>query len=246
MKHLRKRKETGMEIHGFNKLTLLDYPGHIGCTLFTGRCNFRCPFCQNASLVMAPDTQPLIAEEEVLSVLKKRRGVLEGVCITGGEPTLQPDLPEFLKQIKDLGFLIKLDTNGYLPDVLEQMIEDKLIDYAAMDLKNCRRRYAETAGIKAINLEQIERSVSLLMERAPEKGIEYEFRTTAVKEFHTEEDLAEAGTWIRGAAAWYLQAFKDSGDLICRDLTGYSKEEMHRLAAVISPYASITGLRGID
>lgn len=235
-----------MQIHGFNKLTLLDYPGRMACTLFTGRCNFRCPFCQNASLVLAPDSQPEISEDEIFSLLKKRRGVLEGVCITGGEPTIQPDLPEFLQKVRDLGYLVKLDTNGYLPDILERLIQDGTVDYIAMDLKNCRRRYGETAGLKTPNISNLERSVRLLMELAPEKGIGYEFRTTVVREFHTEIDLAEAGEWIRGASAWYLQAFQDSGDLICPNLTGYDKTQMHRLLQIVKPYAELTALRGID
>ena len=235
-----------MELHGFHKLTLLDYPGYMACTIFTGHCNFRCPFCQNSSLVLNPSSQPLLPEEEVLSVLEKRRGILEGVCLTGGEPTLQPDLERFLRRIRDMGYRIKLDTNGFLPDVLSHLMQEGLLDYIAMDIKNSRARYPETAGIPGLPLEPVERSIRLLMQDAPSLGIEYEFRTTVVREFHTLQDLREAGEWIQGAEAWYLQAFQDSGDLIGTGLTGYDADSLHTMAELIRPYAALTGLRGVD
>ena len=235
-----------MELHGFNRFTLLDYPGHMACTIFTGHCNFRCPFCQNASLVLEPESQPLLPPGEILATLKKRRGILEGVCVTGGEPTLQPGLESLLWRIRNMGYLVKLDTNGFLPDVLEHLMRKGLVNYIAMDLKNSRMRYPETTGIPGLDPSPIDRSIRLLMEEAPSLGIEYEFRTTVVRELHTPHDLEEAGEWIRGAKAWYLQAFRDSGTLIGSGLTGYDADSLHAMAALIRPYTDRTGLRGVD
>ena len=155
-----------MTIHGFQKLTLLDYPGRVACTVFTGGCNFRCPFCQNAGLVLSPDKEPVIEEEEVLAVLKKRQGILEGVCVTGGEPTLQSGLLDFLGKVKELGYSVKLDTNGYRPEVLKELCRAGVIDYIAMDIKNCPQRYAETAGVKNLDMGRIRESVDFLVSEA--------------------------------------------------------------------------------
>ena len=151
-----------MVIHGFQKLTLLDYPGKVACTLFSGGCNFRCPFCQNGNLVQHPEWEPVIPEEEIFAVLEKRRGVLDGVCVTGGEPTLDPDLERFVTKIKELGYLVKLDTNGYRPEILKKLVEEKKIDYVAMDIKNAPSRYGETAGVKKIDVMRINESVEFL------------------------------------------------------------------------------------
>ncbi|MBQ6947119.1 MAG: anaerobic ribonucleoside-triphosphate reductase activating protein [Clostridia bacterium] len=197
-----------MKIYGFQKMTLLDFPGKVACTVFTGGCNFRCPFCHNASLVTHIDGAP-IAEEEILSYLNKRKGLLDGVCVTGGEPLLQGDIASFLRRIKEMGYLVKLDTNGAFPDRLRALLEAGLVDYVAMDIKNSKEKYAVTAGVP-VDLAAIERSVELLKEGR----VDYEFRTTLVKELHTEEDILSMAKWLSGAKYWYLQNFTDSGDLI--------------------------------
>lgn len=231
-----------MIIHGFNKLTLLDYPEKMACTIFTGGCNFRCPFCHNASLVLNKVTQPVISEEEVLEVLKNRTKVLEGVCITGGEPTLQKDLPLFIEKIKDLGYLVKLDTNGYRPGMLKYLLDSKLIDYAAMDIKNSKGKYSLSAGIDNIDLSPIEESINYIMN----SNITYEFRTTVIAEHHTKEDFLSIADWLKGAKAYYLQAFKDSGDLLCGGLTGYSINELTEIKELIKDYFLKIEIRGVN
>ena len=151
-----------MLIVGQNKTTLLDYPGRVAATIFTGGCNFRCPFCHNGDLVLKPSSLDTFSEEEVLSFLIKRKNVLKGVCITGGEPALQEDLPDFIKRIKDIGYAVKLDTNGYMPKILQNLIDDKLLDYVAMDVKNCRAKYGQTVGIENFDIQRIEESIKIL------------------------------------------------------------------------------------
>jgi pyruvate formate lyase activating enzyme len=231
-----------MQINGFNKLTLLDYPGHLAATVFLGGCNMRCPFCHNASLVVKLSTQPAIPEEEVLAVLSKRRNVLEGVCITGGEPTLYPDLPELAGKIKAMGFKVKLDTNGTNPAMMKALARDHLIDFVAMDIKNSREKYGLTAGIPAIDLGPVEESIAYLLS-AP---LGYEFRTTVVKEYHTGEDMLSIGQWLKGAEAYYLQAYKDSGDILCPGNTAHSKETMLQFVSLLTPYIKHVSLRGVD
>jgi len=241
------RKQSGcpqggkMNIHGFNKSTLLDYPGHLAATIFVGGCNLRCPFCHNASLVLRPYTQPVIPLEEVLSYLEKRRGILEGVCITGGEPTLYANLPAFAAIIKDLGYKVKLDTNGTNPAMIKDLAEKKLIDYVAMDIKNSREKYAVTAGNKDISLNDIDESISLLLSGI----VEYEFRTTVTKELHTENDMHSIGQWINGARAYYLQAYADSGDIISPGFSAPSKEVLESYKALLSDYAEHVEIRGV-
>lgn len=231
-----------MQIHGFNKLTLLDYPGHLAATLFLGGCNMRCPFCQNASLVLHPMDQPTIPEEEVLSGLSKRKNILEGVCISGGEPTLYPELPELIRKIKAFGFKVKLDTNGTHPDVIKALVQDQLIDFVSMDIKNSREKYAVTSGILKLNIKPIEESVSYLLTEA----VPYEFRTTIVKEFHEAEDMLSIGSWLKGAKAYYLQAYQDSGDILAPGLSGHTKETLTHFATLLTPFAEHVSLRGID
>lgn len=243
-----------MLIAGLNKTTLLDYPGRVAATIFTGGCNFRCPFCHNAGLVLTPSSAETFSEEDVFSFLRKRRNVLGGVCITGGEPTLQEDLPEFISQIRQLGYAVKLDTNGYRPEVLGKLIEDGLLDYVAMDIKNCEEKYELTAGV-GIKLDPVKESVDILKN----SGIDYEFRTTVVKEFHDREDICRIGEWIKGCRRYYLQQFVESENIIgmqnADDMQnklvfhGYGKEEMEMLAAEVQ---AVLGkdcrvqLRGID
>ena len=231
-----------MRIGGLQKLTLLDYPGHIACTVFTAGCNFRCPFCHNSSLVLPEDFGPVVETDELLSFLQKRRGILDGVAITGGEPMLHADLPELLKEIKALGFLIKLDTNGTFPERLEALIEARLIDRVAMDIKNSPALYAETAGVPGLDLTAVDRSRALLLEGR----VEYEFRTTVVKPLHTAESLVEAAKWIGGAAEYYLQQYRDPGSVICSDGLGpYDESEMRAFAEAVRPYVPSVQLRGI-
>ena len=230
-----------MHIAGLQKLTLLDYPGHTACTVFTAGCNLRCPFCHNASLVLdGRDGGGEISEGEFFSFLEKRRGMLEGVCVTGGEPTLSSDLETFLARIRDMGYAVKLDTNGMLPDRLERIIDAGLVDYVAMDIKNSRESYARTAGIPGLDISRIERSAELLMSgRVP-----FEFRTTVVRELHSDEDIISIGKWLKGDERFFLQCFKDSGDLICEGLNGYDKNQMDYLLNLLKEYIPNSDIRG--
>ncbi len=194
-----------MQIYGLNKTTLLDYPEHVAATVFTGGCNFRCPFCHNASLVLKPDAGLKISEEEVLGFLQKRKGILQGVCITGGEPTLQPDLYDFIRKVKELGYLVKLDTNGYRPEALQELLERRMLDYVAMDIKASKENYAKAAGVCNIALTGIEESVEILKN----SGVPYEFRTTVVKGIHNIEEFDAIGQWLAGSRAYYLQAYRE-------------------------------------
>ena len=228
-----------MTIMGLQKLTLLDYPGKCACTVFLAGCNLRCPFCHNASLVLAKP-EPAMAEEEFFAFLKKRRGLLDGVCVTGGEPTLRKDLPGFIRRIKEMGYLVKLDTNGSNPEMLRQLIEEKLLDYVAMDIKSCPDRYAPTCGGIDI-LSAVEESLSILRE----SSVEYELRTTCVKPFHDTEAMEAIGKWLSGTQNYYLQAFVDSGDLVGSGVSGFTKEEMEALRQAVLPHIPNTRIRGI-
>ncbi len=195
---------------GFQKLTLLDFPGTVACTLFTRGCNFLCPFCHNAPLVNKLSEAAEYSEDEVLSFLEKRRGVLEGVCITGGEPLLHKDLKSFIKKVKDLGYKVKLDTNGSFPDRLYELISEGLVDYVAMDIKNSFDKYCITAGNDNVNINDIEKSIDILLHG----DISYEFRTTVTHELHTVDDIEKIAQRITGAEKYYLQNFSDSGNLV--------------------------------
>lgn len=242
-----------MQIHGLNKTTLLDYPEHVACTVFCGHCNFRCPFCQNADLVLNPSSQPCIPEEEFWSFLSKRKGMLEGVCITGGEPTLQNDLTDFIRQIKEQGLLVKLDTNGYRPEILRKLMEENLIDYIAMDLKSSKEGYACAAGLKSFDLGAIEASVDLLLKGS----LPYEFRTTVVKELHTREDFISIADWIKGCRAYFLQSYTESGAILqyalpveeriltAPQLTPYTPEELKAMVTLFNEKGIPAKLRGI-
>ena len=232
-----------MKIHGYSQLTLLDYPGRLACTIFCGHCNFRCPFCHNASLVLHADEQPVISEEKIFEHLAKRHGVLEGVAITGGEPTLHKDLPDFIRRIKEnTGLAVKLDTNGTNPEMLKSLIDEHLIDYAAMDIKASPSRYALAAGVSELDMDRIMDSADLLMNC----GIDYEFRTTVVDEIHHDEDMLATGKWLKGAKAYFLQCYKDSGDLISPEgLHAPSREKLEHLRELVLPYIPNTQLRGI-
>lgn len=231
-----------MRIHGLNKTTLLDYPGHVAATVFLGGCNFRCPFCQNGDLVLNPEGQPLIGRDEALGFLEKRKGILTGVCITGGEPTLAGGLGDFLREIKELGYLVKLDTNGSHPGALRGLVEERLLDYIAMDIKNSMERYGETTGTGCVDVGCIRESIGLVMG----SGVEYEFRTTVVRELHGREELAAMGREIEGAKRYFLQSYRDSAGVISPGFHAYGKAELERLAECARPYVENVWLRGVD
>ena len=231
-----------MVIHGLQKLTLLDYPGHVACTVFTAGCNFRCPFCHNAGLVTHIDKNSTIPEEEFFSFLKKRQGILDGVCITGGEPLMMPDIVPFIESIKSLGYKVKLDTNGTFFDRLSEIIGKGLVDYVAMDIKNSPEKYPLTAGIASVDIEAVKNSVALL----EKSNTDHEFRTTVVRELHTTEDMAEIGKWLSGTKKYFLQGFKDSGDLIGQNYSAYSKDEMAKLLDIIRVSVPFAEIRGMD
>lgn len=230
-----------MQLSGLQKLTLLDYPGKVACTVFTNGCNFRCPFCHNASLVTKPpDTA--FSEDELLNFLKKRQGVLEGVVFTGGEPLLHADLPLLMERIKALGYPIKLDTNGTKPERLKQLLEKGLVDRVAMDIKHTPAQYPLAVGLKELDMEAVTASKDLLMNGS----VEYEFRTTVVRGIHTKESLVELARWISGAREYYLQQFKDSGNLIAPDgLGAFDEQELLDFAEAIRPFVPAVQVRGI-
>ncbi len=231
-----------MIIGGIQKLTLLDYPGRVAATIFTAGCNFRCPFCHNAPLVTDIDKGCFIDKSEILSFLSKRVGILDGVVITGGEPTLMPDLPEFISEIKALGYDVKLDTNGTNPEMLEYLIDNKMIDYVAMDIKNCIEKYPATAGVcESFDLECIKRSTEILMQ----KKIDFEFRTTVVSPYHTEEDFDKIGQWLCGDEKFFLQSFVDSGNLVGDGVQGATREEMVVFCNKLKQYVENAQIRGI-
>ena len=223
---------------GFQKLTLLDFPGKVACILFTMGCNFRCPFCHNASLVRAEE-KPQITEEEVLAFLKKRQGILEGVCISGGEPLLYDNLGDFIKKVKALGYSVKLDTNGSFPEKLKALVNEGIIDYVAMDIKNSPECYDKTTGIKT-DLDKIKESIEFLMS----DKVDYELRTTLVKELHTPDDMESIGEMIKGAKRYFLQNFKDSGDVLCENMNPLSEDELEQMKKIAQKYIPETAIRG--
>lgn len=231
-----------MQIHGLNKTTLLDYPEHVAATIFCGGCNFRCPFCHNSDLVLNPSRQPCIDEEEIFNFLKKRKKILSGVCITGGEPTLQPDLKPFIRKVKELGYLVKLDTNGYKPEVVKELVSEGLLDYIAMDVKSGESGYSHASGVSNLTIDKIKASIDFIMN----SGIQYEFRTTVVKGIHDRADFEEIGNLIKGCESYFLQNYVDNEHVIERGFAGFSKEELQEFADIVSPFVEKVSLRGID
>ena len=231
-----------MQIAAFQKLTLLDFPGTVACILFTNGCNFRCPFCHNKDLVLPGEDMAFVDENEILDYLAKRKGILEGVNITGGEPMLHADLPELLQKIKALGYKIKVDTNGTRPEMLKKVVQGGLVDYIAMDIKNAPEAYPETIGLPKADLEAIETSKNFLMEC----GIPYEFRTTVVRGLHDLDKLIKAAKWIAGAKAYFLQSYTDSGHVLSPDgLSAFSEDEMRSFCDAIKSYVPAASVRGI-
>lgn len=228
-----------MLINGLQKLTLLDYPGHIACTVFTGGCNMRCPFCHNGSLALGRGDLN-ISVDELLAFLDSRAGRLDGVCVSGGEPTLHPDLPDLLREIKARGFDVKLDTNGTNPEMLSRLIDEGLVDYVAMDVKNSPERYGETAGLSSrfkvqgskLILENIEQSADILMQGR----VDFEFRTTLMRELHSEDDIRAIGKWLSGGEKYFLQTYRDEGDLLVGGFTPFTAVETWRLLTVLREF----------
>ena len=230
-----------MQIFGLQKTTLLDYPEKLASIIFCGGCNMNCPFCHNSELITLPKTGR-ISEEEVLAHLKKRAGTLDGVVITGGECTLQKDLADFCKKVKDLGLLIKIDTNGTRPEVLKELVSKNLVDYFAMDIKNSKEKYGFTCGCETINFDKLQESINFLMEG----HVDYEFRTTVIKEYHDADDIKAIGEWLAGANALYLQAFQSSDAVRDKSLSSPTKEELLSYQTILEPYFNHVEIRGVD
>ena len=228
-----------MIIGGFQKMTVQDFPGKIACIIFTHGCNFRCPFCHNAALVTEESDK--FTEDEILSYLNRRRGILDGVCISGGEPLIHgEEIFTLMHKIKELGYLIKLDTNGYLPERLKEALERGLVDYVAMDIKNCLKKYPKTAGIPSVNTENIKKSIEIIMSC----GVDYEFRTTVTQELHNPEDFVQIGKLIKGAKRYYIQNFSDSGNLIENTSSPLDNQGLNALLKAVLPYVENASIRG--
>ena len=235
-----------MKISGLQKLTLLDYPGRVACTVFLNGCNFRCPFCHNSELLEA-GVEPVMTTEELLALLRKRLGILEGVCITGGEPTLHPQLFDLLRSVKELGYAVKLDTNGYRPDVLKAVIAEGLVDYVAMDIKNSPDAYGLTAGLSALNLEKIEESIRILLE----DNVDYEFRTTVVLPLHSEATIADMAKWLHTLCGskkpkrLFLQPFVDRDTVPVAGLSAPDADQLTAFVNLLTSCAEEVALRGV-
>lgn len=236
-----------MQIAGLQKMTLLDYPGRVACTIFLQGCNFRCPFCHNSDLLPGKG-EALMSDKELLAFLEKRKGLLDGVCVTGGEPTLQKELPEFLKAIKAMGYAVKLDTNGARPEVLKEVVEAGSVDYVAMDIKNAQERYAQTAGMKESLLLQVEESIRYLLS----DKVDYEFRTTVVEELHDADAVHSMGAWVqklgdgRRAKRWFLQCYVDRDSVLRAGLHAPEAAKMQQFAEKLGQFADSVSLRGVD
>lgn len=228
-----------MKICGLQKLTLLDFPGRIACTVFLGGCNFRCPFCHNASLVLPERVEELMSEEDFFAFLTSRRGKLDGVCISGGEPTVWADLTDFIRRIRDMGFAVKLDTNGTSPALLSSLVSEGLVDYVAMDIKSSPEGYPMAVGRESFDISPILESAAYLMSC----GVDFEFRTTLVKELHTADHIEKIGKWLAGDEKFYLQGFVDSGDLIGEGCSAFSPEEAKELEGILRRHVPGAQLR---
>ena len=231
-----------MVIHGLQKTTLLDFPGHVASTVFLGGCNFRCPFCHNMNLVLNVQNEPTIPEEELFHHLNVRKGILDGVCITGGEPTLRSDLIPFIEKIKALNYLVKLDTNGSHPEVIKELFSRNLIDYVAMDIKSSPDEYASICGLKSFDFAPIEESISILMNGS----VPYEFRTTMIREYHNIDTVNKIATLLDGAKSYYLQSFVDSDFVLNHDLHAFEKEELLSFVDILKKHIELVSLRGVD
>ena len=229
-----------MKILGFEKMSLVDFDDLVSATLFTGGCNFKCGFCHNSPLVSSYKDLPEIQQDDILAYLKKRQGILDGVCVSGGEPTLNNDLPEFIEKIKNLGYKVKLDTNGTNPDMVKQLFNDGLVDYFAMDIKNDKKTYAKIIGFDAFDTAKVEKTVEFFL-TAP---VKYEFRTTLVNEFHTKENMINIGKWIKGADKYFLQKFKENENCIEQGFSPVEEEKAKEFIEILTPYIPTIKLRG--
>ena len=226
-------------IGGLQKVTLLDFPGKVACTVFLTGCNLRCPYCHNPDLVLTKDNGKYISEKEFFEFLLSRKGKLDGVCITGGEPTLYPNLINLIRRIREMGFLVKLDSNGTVPEILKLLLREKLLDYVAIDIKNAPTRYAETCGADVI--EQVKKSAALLKN----SNIDYEFRTTVCHPFHSPDGMQEIGRWLHGAKRYFIQPFVDSDNLLGSGISAMAKPELKTLLKAVKPYIPAAELRGV-
>lgn len=234
-----------MRIAGLQKLTLLDFPGRTAATVFTPGCDFRCPFCHNADLVAGGGAGAQdVPVKEVLAFLEKRRGLLDGVCVTGGEPLMQPGLADFCARVRELGYAVKLDTNGSFPDRLRALLDAGLVDYVAMDVKNAPSRYAETVGVEGLDLAAVRESIDLLMDGA----VPFEFRTTVVRELHAADDLRALARWIEGAPAWFLQSYADSEGVLAGAgrFHAWDPDDLRALLPDLRAFVPAAKLRGMD
>ena len=234
--------EDDIKFYGLQKLTLLDYPGNMAATVFTGGCNFRCPFCHNRSLVFLNENDSEMSQEDIMDYLTKRGKVLDGICLTGGEPLLHKGAKSFIEKVKQLGLKVKLDTNGSNFKALKELIDEKLVDYVAMDIKNCPSKYALTIGLQNFDLNEIEKSKNYLLEN----HVDYEFRTTVVKQFHSIDDFKEIGKWINGAKKYFLQNFEDHDSCIQEGLSAVSEEDLKKMKDQVEPYVEYVNIRGIE
>lgn len=230
-----------MKLHGIQKMTLLDFPGVVSCTIFLGGCDFRCPFCHNFELIDGT-AQPIMDDSELIEFLRGRKALIDGVAITGGEPCLHKDLPELIRKIRAEGYKVKLDTNGYHPELLKAIIDEGLVDYVAMDIKNSEEKYALTCGLDDINMDIIKESISILMN----SDIDYEFRTTVVDELHEEADFEKIGEMIRGAKHYFLQRFTDRDSVPYGNLSAPSFEDMHKYCDIARNFVTNSELRGVE
>ena len=230
-----------MKLHGIQKMTLLDFPGVVSCTIFLGGCDFRCPFCHNFELIDGT-AEPIMDDGELIEFLRSRKALIDGVAITGGEPCLHKDLPELIRKIRAEGYKVKLDTNGYHPEMLKAILDEGIVDYVAMDIKNSEEKYALTCGLDDINMDIIKESISILMN----SGIDYEFRTTVVDELHEEADFEKIGEMIRGAKHYFLQRFTDRDSVPYGNLTAPSFKKMHKYCEIAHNFVTNTELRGVE
>ncbi len=229
-----------MRICSLIKLSLNDYPGRMACTLFTSGCNMRCPFCHNGPLVL-DNPAPEVCKEDFFAFLQKRKGILDGVCISGGEPLLQPDIEPFIRKIKALDYSVKLDTNGTMPDKLIALCEKGLVDYVAMDIKNSKEKYGLTVGIDGFDTTKVEQSVAYLLS----DKVDYEFRTTLVAEFHTPQDIVDVGKWISGAKRYFMTPFRDGETVIQSGLHAPENTDLEAFSTLIAPFLKEVHFRGI-
>ncbi len=231
-----------MKINGYERFSMVDFEGKICCTVFTGGCNMRCPFCHNGALVVGDVKSNQIDDGEVFEYLEKRKGLVDAVSVTGGEATLQPDLADFLRRVRKLGYQIKLDTNGLRPDVLKSLLDEGLVDYVAMDIKNSPQKYAMTTGLKNVDLDKINESMRIIKQ----SGVDHEYRTTIIKEFHTLEDMQSIAEWVQGANNYFMQKYKDSEGCISHGYHEVDKEHAEQFAKLFEGKVARVGLRGYN